>query len=185
LFPETPLFVRAQYARTPSLLSILINFSLVFFGFLLDGNFLFGGQRRHGGIGDEAVARTPTPSLSARPNKPPRKFSAGNTSCICVFDVGSKLKAESFATWALISALRRIHLAKYDSLNTSRQLSLDNYVSRITSRQVRLGGNVAQLRLRPYASELFSRYCASAFASSPSHLRNLLSPKIFSTITPR
>ena len=46
MFPETPLFVRAQYARNPSLLRILINCRLVFFGFLFDRSpaGMFGGK---------------------------------------------------------------------------------------------------------------------------------------------
>jgi hypothetical protein len=113
LFPETSLFVRVQYARTLFLIGILISSGLAFFGFFLNGNFLFSGQRRHDNP-------TPTPSLSARSNKAPKKFIAVHMSCICVFDVGSKLKAASFAKWALVLALRQIHLAKYASPITSR-----------------------------------------------------------------
>jgi hypothetical protein len=108
LFPETSLYVRVQYVRTPFLIGILITSGSAFFGFFLNGNFLFSGQPWHDGP-------TSTPSLSARPNKHPKKFSAGHTSCICILDVGSKLKAARFAEWALVLALRQIHLAKYVS----------------------------------------------------------------------
>jgi len=73
-----------------------------------------------------------TPSLSARPNKPPKKYSAGHTSCICVFCVGSKLKAASLANGPWFW-----RFAKYISPNTSRQLHLANYASTITPRQSR------------------------------------------------
>jgi hypothetical protein len=53
------LFVRIQYVRTPFLTGILITSGLAFFGFFLNGHFLFSGQRRHGGIGDEEVVRRP------------------------------------------------------------------------------------------------------------------------------
>ena len=61
---------------------------------------------------------------------------------------------------------------KYVSPITPRQFRLENYVSPVATRHKRCAVKVA-----PICLDFFSRYCASTLASSPSHLRNILSPK--------
>jgi len=80
---------------------------------------------------------------------------------------------------------RQIRLAEYVSPITPRQLRLENYVLPVATRHQRCAVKVA-----PICLEVFSRNCASTLASSPSHLRNVLSSNkhldnYVSTITSR
>ena len=118
--------------RTPFLIGISITSGLAFFGFFLNGNYLFSGQRRQDNP-------TPTPSLSARPKKAPQKVPRRTQ------ELHLRIRR-----WVKVgsSKLCQMGLGFSASPNKSRQIRVANYISLITPRYLRLASYVIRLAFK-------------------------------------